>query len=126
MTTPTHGPAHGITATIIHEEWMKQWTPTLEDAERTADRVLWFLNDRGALCTDPWEQVESVPCPKCGVDRTRPCRTHAGHILPVPHWQRHRAWERTLDTRENRIRDLARDLSRTVGLAGLAAREANQ
>lgn len=46
------GNAQSIAGTIILEEWKKQWTPTLEDAERAAARVLAMLVDRCVICTD--------------------------------------------------------------------------
>lgn len=46
------GNAQSLTASIILEEWKKQWTPTLEDAERAAARVLAMLVDRCVICTD--------------------------------------------------------------------------
>jgi hypothetical protein len=82
-----------------------------------------MLLERGVIGAAP---AESVPCPRCGVDVDRPCRDVDGEELLDPHWQRARKWEHSLDTREDRIDGVRRDVSRMVGLAGLAAREATR
>ena len=117
-----------IAAGMLYQR-LKREVLTVEALDEALLPVFGMLVERGVIGAppaSPFVEPESVPCPRCGVDCFRQCRDSQGHVLDVPHWQRARKWEHSLDTREHRIEDLSRDLSRMFGLAGLVAREANR
>lgn len=116
-----------VAAGMLYQR-LKRDVLTVDALDEALLPVFRMLLERGVIgvTADPFAAAEEVPCPRCGVDAFRPCRDTHGHALEVPHWQRARRWEHSLDTREHRIEDLSRDLSRMFGLAGLAAREANR
>ena len=115
-----------IAAGMLYQR-LKREAVTVEALDEALLPVFRMLVERGVIGAppaSPFVEPEAVPCPRCGVDAFRPCRDPQGHVLDVPHWQRARKWEHSLDSREARLEELSRDLSRMVGLSALAAREA--
>ena len=111
-----------VASRILYER-LRREVLTVEALDAALVPVFGMLLERGVIGAPA---AESVPCPRCGVDVGRPCRDTAGEELVDPHWQRARKWEHSLDTREERIDGVRRDVSRMFGLAGLAARGANR
>ena len=116
-----------VAAGMLYQR-LKREVLTIDALDDALMPVFAMLLERGVIgqTVDPFAAAEAVPCPRCGVDCFRQCRDPQGHVLDVPHWQRARKWEHDQDTREDRIDGVRRDVSRMVGLAGLAAREANR
>lgn len=112
-----------IAAGMLYKRLHREFVLTVEALDEALVPVFGMLLERGVIGA---RAAEAVPCPRCGVDTDRPCRDTDGEELLDPHWQRVRKWEHSLDTREDRIDGVRRDVSRMVGLAALAAREATR